>query len=53
MTGGNGEAKNASRNLVKRGKETISAQVLENAAKINLRNMSQSPSAGCYSEYIE
>jgi hypothetical protein len=53
MTGGVGEAKKSPQNVVKRGKRPISAQVIENAAKINLLNMSQSPSAGCYSEYIE
>jgi hypothetical protein len=45
--------RNRLQNLVKGVKESIFAQVIENAAKINLQTMSQSPVATCYSEYIE
>lgn len=54
MNGEDGRSRrNAVRNLVKRGKTPIFAQVIENAAKINVQSMSQLPIATCYSEYIE
>jgi hypothetical protein len=50
---GIGEAKKWLQNLVKGVNEAIFAQVIENAAKINMQTMSQSPVAICYSENIE
>jgi len=48
-----GEGKKRQKNLVKGVKPAIFMQVTENAAKINVRSMSQLPFAICYSEYIE
>jgi hypothetical protein len=44
---------NAVENVVKRGARVILAQVIENAAKINVETMSLLPYAICYNGFIE